>query len=92
MDNHDIKSCIGSIITNKEEMLHKRMGISCIQLSQKMQSTNEQMNYLVSYIIHYNCSLGTTVVHRSQTVVPLLSGRVPNFKFDDRVIQTNGLS
>lgn len=47
--------------------------------------------YLVGDVINYNGGLGTSVVHGGQTVVALLSGRVPYLKLYRCVIQAHCL-
>jgi len=47
--------------------------------------------YLVCNVVHDNCSLGATVVHRCQTVVPLLACGVPDLKLNNSVVETNCL-
>lgn len=48
--------------------------------------------YRVGDIINHNGCLSTSVVHRSQAVVTLLTRRVPNLKLHCGVIQTHSLS
>lgn len=48
-------------------------------------------SYCVSDVVHYNCSLGSSVVHWGQTVVSLLSGCVPDFKLYCCIIQADCL-
>ena len=48
--------------------------------------------YHVSNIVYYNSCLGSSVVHRCQTVVSLLTGCVPDLKLDCRIVKINCLS
>lgn len=50
-----------------------------------------KVTYWICDVIHNNGCLGTSVIHWGQTVVPLLSSRVPDLKFDCRIIQTHSL-
>jgi len=57
-------------------------------------STNKTTNcqpHLICYVVHDDGGLSASVVHRRQAVIPLLSGRVPDFKLDDGVIQADSL-
>lgn len=47
--------------------------------------------YLVGDIIDHDGSLCPPVVHRGQTVVSLLAGRIPDLKLYRCVIQADGL-
>lgn len=48
--------------------------------------------YLIGDVIDHDGGLGTSVVHGRQTVVAFLTGCVPDFKLDRRVVQADCLS